>query len=236
MATSRLVFLLRRRAELSRAEFQDYWWKHHAPLVAARAEVLGIARYQQVHTVASARPGGPEHFDGIAELWFDGPAPTGSADERARAGAALLADEATFIDLSASPIWMATEHVMHDRPHQGLRLNAALRRLAGVSREHFTQRWHRDHGPLALAHPDVFGFGHYVQLHTPADAEAFPLRLRRGAPEPYDGVSEIWLEPTTASAEHAEAVRAMVRADEADFLDIERSVLWLSEVRTVLAR
>lgn len=236
MPTQRLVFLLHRLPHLTREQFQDYWWNTHAPLVASRAETLGIGRYQQVHTVRAARPDRPEVFDGIAELWFDGPAPTGTDQERAQAGADLLADERNFIDLARSPIWMADEHVMQDQPHDGLRLTAALRRKEGTTREYFLRRWHDDHGPLALRNNDVFGFGHYVQLHTPADAEDHPLRARRGAPEPFDGVSEIWPVAVNPDPAHAAEVRAQVTADEDDFLDIGRSVLWFSEVRVVVDR
>ena len=47
----KLVFALRRRGDLSRDEFQRYWREHHAPLVRSHAEVLGIRRYVQVHTL-----------------------------------------------------------------------------------------------------------------------------------------------------------------------------------------
>lgn len=232
----RLVFMLRRLPHLSREEFQHYWWNTHAPLVAARAEILGIRRYQQVHTVRAAREGRLPEFDGIAEIWTDGPPPTGTKEQRLLANEELLADERNFIDLEQSPIWLADEHVMQERPHSGVRLTAALRRKEGVSREYFLKRWHEDHGPLALANNDVFGFGHYVQLHSPPDAEEFRLRAPRNAPEPFDGVSEIWPEPVTADAERIATVRAMVTADEEDFLDIDRSILFLSEVKVVVDR
>jgi hypothetical protein len=48
-------------------------------------------------------------YDGVAELWWDSAAAlaaAGTADGR-RAGAELLADEAEFIDLPQSPLWMA---------------------------------------------------------------------------------------------------------------------------------
>ncbi len=40
----KLTFCLKRLPHLTRAEFQTYWRKVHAPLVQAPAEVLGIAR------------------------------------------------------------------------------------------------------------------------------------------------------------------------------------------------
>ena len=47
----RLVFALRRKPTLSRAEFQDYWLNKHAPLVASFASDLDILRYVQTHTL-----------------------------------------------------------------------------------------------------------------------------------------------------------------------------------------
>lgn len=115
----KLVFALRRKPELSRKQFQDYWRNTHAPLVAERAEVLNIRRYVQVHTCDVAglhkafqrRNGGsPEPYDGVAELWFDSLDVMGGDDPAVRqAQAELLADEAKFIDLPNSPMWMAEE-------------------------------------------------------------------------------------------------------------------------------
>ena len=46
----KLTFCLRRKHGMSVEEFQRYWRNTHAPLVAARAETLGIRRYVQAHT------------------------------------------------------------------------------------------------------------------------------------------------------------------------------------------
>jgi uncharacterized protein (TIGR02118 family) len=119
----KLVFCLRRLPDLSRAEFQRYWRERHAPLVASHAATLGIRRYVQVHTTLDdalndglrASRGGPEPYDGVAELWWDGPdallAATATEDGR-RAGLALLEDERRFIDLTRSPLFVAEEHVV----------------------------------------------------------------------------------------------------------------------------
>ena len=109
MALRRLVFPLQRREELTREDFQRYWREQHAPLVRSHAQTLGIQRYVQVHTDLNAetdpgrvaRDGQPPH-DGVAELWIDRDLATGTIEEQRAAGAELLADEATFIDLAAS--------------------------------------------------------------------------------------------------------------------------------------
>ena len=109
----KLLFCLRRQPHLSRDEFQRYWREHHAPLVAARADILGIRRYVQRHTASEptfermGEPrGGVAPYDGVAELWWETRTDL-SASERAAARQAnleLLEDERRFIDLPASPI------------------------------------------------------------------------------------------------------------------------------------
>jgi uncharacterized protein (TIGR02118 family) len=115
----KLVFCLRRLPHLSRDEFQRYWMERHGPLVRSHAATLGIRRYVQTHTLShplnaalQASRGGPEEYDGVAELWWDSAdalAAATSTPEGQAAGAALLADERTFIDLDRSPLFVATE-------------------------------------------------------------------------------------------------------------------------------
>ena len=118
----KIEFCLRRRADLSREEFQAYWRTSHAPLVQSHAEALGIRRYVQVHSIddsvstAVAGPRrSPEPFDGVAEIWLDSLdalIAAGSTDAGRAAGAALLQDERRFIDLERSPLFLAEEHVV----------------------------------------------------------------------------------------------------------------------------
>jgi uncharacterized protein (TIGR02118 family) len=115
----KLVFCLHRRPDIEEDEFHRYWTEIHGPLAASLAPVLGIRRYVQLHTLpgrlndalASGR-GAPEHFDGIAELWFDSleslMAGALSA-EGAAAAETLRIDEARFIDHSRSPIFVGEE-------------------------------------------------------------------------------------------------------------------------------
>jgi uncharacterized protein (TIGR02118 family) len=116
----KLVFCLRRQPHLSREEFQRYWREHHAPLVREAAAALGARRYVQVHTLTSPvneglrrGRGGPEEYDGVAELWFDSLdtlAASGATPEGRAAGRRLLEDERRFIDLARSPVWIAEEY------------------------------------------------------------------------------------------------------------------------------
>lgn len=117
----KLTFALVRRPELTREQFQDYWLNTHAPLVASVRDDLRIRRYVQLHSLpleASAAlrdvRGGPDGFDGVAQLWWDSFEDMASAEPQAAraAGALLLEDEKRFIDLSRSPLWWGHEHVI----------------------------------------------------------------------------------------------------------------------------
>jgi uncharacterized protein (TIGR02118 family) len=111
----KLTFALRRAPHLTREAFQRYWREQHAPLVEKHREALGIRRYVQVHTLDTAANealrasrGGPEAYDGVAELWFESDA-LPATPEAARAAAELLEDERRFIDLERSPLWLSQE-------------------------------------------------------------------------------------------------------------------------------
>jgi EthD domain len=231
---TRIVFPLRRLPHLTREEFQAYWFDVHGPLVASHAATLGIVKYQQVHTREETRPTTVAGFDGVAELWVD---PTrGSTDIGAVAAAsnALLEDERAFIDHAASPVWIAEEDVRLLGPTSGMRMTAVLRRNPSITREAFRHHWRELHGPWAMRHPEVFGFRHYVQLHTPVDADDNPIARARHAPPAFDGVSEIYRDPPTASPEAVASLRQEFIDDERNFLDIDASPVFLGEVRVVI--
>ena len=115
----KLVFCCRRRADMSVEEFQKRWLEVHGPLVRRLREKLPMMqRYVQSHTV-----GGPvnemlrrgrgtkEPYDGITEVWFDSlEAMAGEGEDAAAAGRALIEDEAEFIDLARSAVFVTEEH------------------------------------------------------------------------------------------------------------------------------
>jgi predicted enzyme related to lactoylglutathione lyase len=140
----KLIYTLRRHPHLSREEFQRYWRDVHAPLVHARASVLGIVRYVQSHTRTDAgavhdhlraRNGGSlAEFDGVAELWVRRP-PGEPSDAARQAASELLDDERNFIDLANSPMTLTAEHVVL----------ADERRLLVATHDHDTTlAWHVD--------------------------------------------------------------------------------------------
>ena len=117
----KMTFCLRRLPGLTREEFHRYWKDKHAPLVREAAPLLNIRRYVQNHSfvdprvqpAVDARQSGVEMYDGIAELWWDSLESifaAGSTKEGRDAGRRLLADEANFIDQSASTLFYVNEH------------------------------------------------------------------------------------------------------------------------------
>jgi uncharacterized protein (TIGR02118 family) len=118
----KLIFCVRKRGDITDAEFHRYWKDEHGPLVLSVAPALGIRRYVQAHTTAAplndvlaASRHAPEAYDGVAELWFDGAdalSTAASSPEGAAAGKVLLEDERCFIDHERSPLFLAEEHAV----------------------------------------------------------------------------------------------------------------------------
>ena len=235
----KLSFLLRRRPELSRAEFQQMWLEQHAPFVRERADLIGCKRYVQVHTDpdAEARPGRPEPFDGVAELWFDASLRQGTAEEQAQAAQDLLEDERRFIDHAASPLWMSEERPVLELGDGQRRLTYALRRRPEMTRAEFQQYWWETHGPLIreIAPPRL---RRYVQVHTNADAETHPGREPRNAPEPFDGIAVLWYDDALDGyPEHdRDRISALVQEDEAKFIHHPESPLWMGTEHVIIDR
>jgi uncharacterized protein (TIGR02118 family) len=119
----KIVYCLRRKAGVSREEFQRYWLEEHGPKVVAVMAAIGMKRYVQSHTLetplndaVAASRGGQEAYDGVMEGWWDSEDDVGGAlgsPEGQIAARELLEDEGTFIDFARSPIFFTREHVMY---------------------------------------------------------------------------------------------------------------------------
>jgi uncharacterized protein (TIGR02118 family) len=115
----KLTFAVRRRPDVDPDEFHAYWRDQHGPLVRMLQPVLGIRRYVQTHRmetplndVLRASRRALEPFDGVAELWWDdldALVAATSSPEGVAAGRTLLEDEARFIDLEQSALWLGQE-------------------------------------------------------------------------------------------------------------------------------
>jgi uncharacterized protein (TIGR02118 family) len=110
----KVSILLKRKPEMSPADFHRYWKDVHGPMVLGVPELMRYVRkYVQCHAIAeifSDTPGVTSQFDGIAELWGD------SIDDIKRALAepkyleVIRRDEEKFLDL-ANCVFMVTEEI-----------------------------------------------------------------------------------------------------------------------------
>ena len=253
----RLVFLLRRSAGLSLSEFSDRWRLDHGPIVAGHETALGVLRYTQTHrledsmnqAMARARGGMEEPYDGVAGLWWsseDALRDAGRGDAGRRAGEAQLADEAEFIDLAASPLWLAHEYPQVNptpetivaRPASRIvKLHFPLRQPEAMSIDDAQHYWRIQHGPLIRSMAPAMGMLRYQQVHryeTPLEAT---LRASRGTQvEPYTGHAEAWFERASgAPPEAAEAGRRAIE-DERAFIDFARSAIWIGKEHVFVDR
>ena len=72
----------------------------------------------------------------------------------------------------------------------------------------------------------------YVQSHTIAGPQTDAVRASRGAGEPYDGITEVWIDETLEgagdAAASADAGRRLLE-DEAKFIDFANSSVFVTE-------
>ncbi|WP_080150308.1 EthD domain-containing protein [Salmonella enterica] len=117
----KLIMCVKRRAHLTREEFDHYWRNQHASLVVKHSERLGIRKYIQTvpfannisqSTLQQTRNSSPVDFDGCAELWWDSLESHLAArktEEGLSALQELIDDEGKFVDLAHSQLWYDEE-------------------------------------------------------------------------------------------------------------------------------
>ncbi len=119
-----------------------------------------------------------------------------------------------------------------------LKLTFCLRRSPSLSLEEFQDYWLNKHGPLVRTLQPVLGMTRYVQLHRLRGDLADGMRRARRAPEPYDGVAELWWQSeetwrTASRNPEAREANRLLLEDEAKFIDLANSPLWLNREETI---
>ena len=113
-----------------------------------------------------------------------------------------------------------------------------LRRLPHLSREEFQHYWREEHAPLVTAHATALGIRRYVQAHTIDPAMSQAISAARAAPDPFDGVAELWFDPDemlrrAQTAQAREAGRILLE-DERRFIDLPNSPIFFAEDNVVI--
>lgn len=115
-----------------------------------------------------------------------------------------------------------------------------LRRLPALTLAEFQDYWLNSHGALVRELQDALRIKRYVQLHSDLGELTRRLGAFRGAPEPFDGIAEVWYENRAAleTLRQNPAGRAASQAlveDEKRFIDLARSPIWVTEEREIIA-
>jgi len=107
------IALLRRRADLSREAFIDYYERQHAPLILSL--LPGIVEYRRNFALfdgAYVNPGAaPFDFDVITELRFADYDAAMAVATRPDVAGRIAADEENFLDRSATRMFLVEERV-----------------------------------------------------------------------------------------------------------------------------
>ena len=120
----KLVYVVRRRADVSQKQFYKYWLEQHGPLFRNFAKTVRARKYVQSHTLNSdmgieltrSREMG-EPFDGITEVWWDSLSDLAAgfgSSEGQEINRALVEDEHRFVDVRRSFILLTEEHPIFD--------------------------------------------------------------------------------------------------------------------------
>ncbi len=120
-----------------------------------------------------------------------------------------------------------------------IKLVFCIRRLPHLSLEEFSRYWREIHAKIGLDSGAAFRVHRYVQTHRLDRPENDLMRAARGTDEPFDGVAEVWWRTEKDMRAYVESPegRALARAfleDEPNFIDLERSSIFLAEEHEVV--
>ena len=121
-----------------------------------------------------------------------------------------------------------------------IKLVYVVRRRSDFTPEAFRERW-RQHGPLVDSVAETIGARRYIQSHTVDTPVNDALAEARGMGEPYDGITEVWwdsLDDLLAASQTEAGQEAMQRLveDESEFIDLERSSVFMTQEYTIFER
>jgi uncharacterized protein (TIGR02118 family) len=142
----RMLIFLKRRPDLDRPAFFDWWLERHRPLAEA---LPGLQRY----VISLAVDAADGAFDGLAELWFDD-AQQATAAFASQQGRAARADaEAYTSRIERLPV---VEYPFVDTgANPRFKFVAALKRRPGLDRTAFKSWWLEHHAPMVVEFPEL---------------------------------------------------------------------------------
>ncbi|MGB7053601.1 MAG: EthD domain-containing protein [Acidimicrobiales bacterium] len=118
-----------------------------------------------------------------------------------------------------------------------VKLVFCVRRKPELTREEFQRYWLDEHGPLVRSLREAQpGLRRYVQSHTIEIPASELARASRGTAEPYDGITEVWIDDESLESEPTpEFIEAGMRLldDESTFVDFANSSVFFTIEREI---
>jgi hypothetical protein len=114
-----------------------------------------------------------------------------------------------------------------------IKLIFLMRRKPGVTREAFFDYWLHEHPKLVLRHAETLKVRRYVQSHAVGPEWAVALRPEWDDSEPWDGLTEVWIDDLEALKRlrgnpDMDRIQAELVADEQTFVDLETSTMFVA--------
>ena len=215
----KLLFLCRRRADLTHAQYAERLLVGHVPIALRHHPTL---RKYVVNIVDNAGAGLPP-LDSIGELSFDTLADFHERLYDSAAGERIVAQDVGGF-MAEAQAYVTTEHVQKTTDRTGAKLIGPVRRRPDMSHAAFVAHWLDTHVPLALAHHP--GLVKYV-------TNVVDQTLSPGA-EPWDGFAELHFasdEDRRTKMFAAPESEAIIRADMARFIGVTGGYLVVEHVQ-----
>lgn len=115
-----LIVAAKRRADLSREEFEDHWLNRHGPLVLSVPEFARYLKRYVLHPFdadgagAALVLGAAPAYDGVGELWFESHAAMIAAFNEPRYLEIIRPDEDRFLDRNACLSFVTTPTIQKE--------------------------------------------------------------------------------------------------------------------------
>lgn len=210
------IGFIKRRPELSHAQFIDHWTNVHAEMAKAFPQ---IHRYHLNYVREEPRRDGMPSWDirgeieGIAEIWYDD-LQTWQAFRSSPEAIAWRADGAKFIG-QVLVLRVEERPFVEFKGTAGVKSIGLLGRKDGLTRQQFADHWRNIHAPMGKNYPQIrrYHINNVVEALTPSDAPSWGLR------DSIDGIAEIWFDDQETRKQYGTSPQALEwRADGALFI------------------
>jgi hypothetical protein len=197
------MFLIRRRAGVSREELIAHWFANHMPEVIRSQQLQAsagrVAARRYIATLFDPDPSGGSAWDGVAQLWFDAPLPRpkqpfgepprDSFQERAEPYVPWPTEEQVIVD-GQLPVEALTLNAPFPTTRSGfVKATYLIVTKRDADHDAFFRHWLDVHAPSVVTTLNQVGGFRYV-ISTSAEP----------AIDPYAGMAELYF-PDTASWE-----------------------------------